>query len=86
MAEAAMHPAKHAEPHTLFDTLLVIDFGSQYTHLITRRLRELSIYSEMLPCTTRLADIKWKPKGIILSGKSPLCSNILPRPIYTYLH
>ncbi|WPH04543.1 gmp synthase [Acrodontium crateriforme] len=57
-----------AEPHKLFDTILVLDFGSQYTHLITRRLRELSIYSEMLPCTQKLADLDWKPKGIILSG------------------
>ncbi|KAK5115641.1 GMP synthase (glutamine-hydrolyzing) [Meristemomyces frigidus] len=57
-----------APPHTIFDTILVLDFGSQYTHLITRRLRELSIYSEMLPCTQRLSELKWKPKGVILSG------------------
>lgn len=57
-----------AEPHKLFDTILVLDFGSQYTHLITRRLRELNIYSEMLPCTQKLADLDWKPKGVILSG------------------
>ncbi|KAK8219272.1 GMP synthase (glutamine-hydrolyzing) [Zalaria obscura] len=56
------------EPHKLFDTILVLDFGSQYTHLITRRLRELNIYSEMLPCTQKLADLEWKPKGVILSG------------------
>ena len=55
-------------PHTIFDTILVLDFGSQYTHLITRRLRELNVYSEMLPCTQRLADLPWKPKGVILSG------------------
>ncbi|OWP06440.1 hypothetical protein B2J93_9213 [Marssonina coronariae] len=55
-------------PHKLFDTILVLDFGSQYTHLITRRLRELNIYSEMLPCTQKLSEISWKPKGIILSG------------------
>ena len=55
-------------PHTLFDTILVLDFGSQYTHLITRRLRELNVYSEMLPCTQKLADLAWKPKGVILSG------------------
>ncbi|KAF2403230.1 GMP synthase [Trichodelitschia bisporula] len=56
------------EPHELFDTILVLDFGSQYSHLITRRLRELNVYSEMLPCTQKLADLSWKPKGIILSG------------------
>lgn len=49
-------------------TLLVLDNGSQYSHLITRRLRELDVYSEMLPCTTKLADLPFKPKGIILSG------------------
>ncbi|KAL2005184.1 hypothetical protein VTN00DRAFT_3034 [Thermoascus crustaceus] len=51
-----------------WDTILTLDFGSQYTHLITRRLRELNVFSEMLPCTQKLADLKWKPKGIILSG------------------
>lgn len=55
-------------PHTLFDTILVLDFGSQYTHLITRRLRELNIYSEMLPCTQKLSELAWRPKGVILSG------------------
>lgn len=55
-------------PHQTFDTILVLDFGSQYTHLITRRLRELNVYSEMLPCTQKLAELPWKPKGVILSG------------------
>ncbi|PSK38095.1 GMP synthase [Elsinoe australis] len=55
-------------PHTLYDTILVLDFGSQYTHLITRRLRELNIYSEMLPCTQKIADLDFKPVGVILSG------------------
>lgn len=53
----------------LFDTVLILDFGSQYTHLITRRLRDLHIFSEMLPCTASLDEIKsHHPKGIILSG------------------
>lgn len=56
------------EPHATFDTILVLDFGSQYSHLITRRLRELNVYSEMLPCTQKIAELKWKPKGVILSG------------------
>ncbi len=50
-------------------TILVLDFGSQYTQLIARRLRELSIYSEILPPTTPAAEIQRRqPAGIILSG------------------
>ncbi|KAK9465870.1 hypothetical protein V1512DRAFT_264911 [Lipomyces arxii] len=52
----------------IFDTILVLDFGSQYSHLITRRLRELNVYAEMLPCTQKIKDLAWKPKGVILSG------------------
>ncbi|OAA57540.1 GMP synthase [Niveomyces insectorum RCEF 264] len=55
-------------PHNSFDTILVLDFGSQTSHLILRRLRALNVYAEMLPCTTKLADLTWKPKGIVLSG------------------
>ena len=43
-------------------------YRSQYSHLITRRLRELNVFAEMLPCTQRLADLPYKPKGVILSG------------------
>ncbi|ETN45223.1 GMP synthase [glutamine-hydrolyzing] [Cyphellophora europaea CBS 101466] len=56
------------EPHKSFDTILVLDFGSQYSHLITRRLREINVYSEMLPCTQKIAELPWKPTGVILSG------------------
>ena len=56
------------EPHKIFDTILVLDFGSQYSHLITRRLRELNVYSEMLPCTQKLSELSFQPKGVILSG------------------
>ena len=52
----------------VFDTILVLDFGSQYSHLITRRLREFNIYAEMLPCTQKIAELGWTPKGVILSG------------------
>jgi GMP synthase (glutamine-hydrolysing) len=55
-------------PHKTFDTILTLDFGSQYTHLITRRLRELNVYSELFPCTQKIAELPFTPKGIILSG------------------
>ncbi|GAA5834021.1 hypothetical protein JCM5353_008612 [Sporobolomyces roseus] len=51
-----------------FDSILILDFGSQYSHLIVRRCREFNVYCEMLPCTQKLSELKWKPKGIILSG------------------
>ena len=50
-------------------TLLVLDFGSQYTQLIARRLRELSVYSEIWPPDTASEKLRGrKPAGIILSG------------------
>ena len=51
------------------DTILVLDFGSQYTQLIARRVRELDVYSEILPWDIDEEKIiKLNPKGVILSG------------------
>ncbi len=51
------------------DKILILDFGSQYTQLIARRIRELGVYSEIKPYSISLKSIKEEaPKGIILSG------------------
>ena len=52
-----------------FDEIIVLDFGSQYNQLITRRLRDFGIYSELLPHDISMDRIRQiNPKGIIFSG------------------
>ena len=51
------------------ETILILDFGSQYTQLIARRLREMQVYSEILPPGTRADSLAGRrPRGIVLSG------------------
>src|SRR5512142_234372 len=51
------------------DKILVLDFGSQYTQLIARRVREGKVYSEIFPFNASIEKIRaFRPKGIILSG------------------
>jgi len=51
------------------DRILVLDFGSQYTQLIARRIREHHVYCEIHPPTVGLAEVgAWNPAGIVLSG------------------
>ena len=51
------------------DEILIIDFGSQYTQLIARRIREANVFSEIFPHTLSIEEIKKRnPAGIILSG------------------
>ena len=54
---------------TAHSRILIIDYGSQFTQLIARRVREARVYSEIHPPTRSLEWIReWKPTGIILSG------------------
>lgn len=51
------------------DKILILDFGGQYTHLISRRIRDLGVYTEILPCNISFSKINlFDFKGIILSG------------------
>ena len=64
-----MNVKPHIEPQTDFDRILILDFGSQYTQLIARRVRECQIYSEIHPYTMTVERVRsFSPKGIILSG------------------
>ncbi|HUZ94905.1 MAG TPA: glutamine-hydrolyzing GMP synthase [Edaphobacter sp.] len=50
-------------------TIVILDFGSQYTQLIARRIREFNVFSVVLPCTASLEKVRaLNPKGVILSG------------------
>ena len=58
-------------PHWSVDTqtVVILDFGSQYTQLIARRIREQNVFSVVLPCTAPLNEIQaHNPIGLILSG------------------
>src|ERR1700756_940373 len=60
--EVERTPPKHSK-------ILILDFGSQYTQVIARRIRELQVYSEVVPFNLSAVEIKrLHPNGIILSG------------------
>jgi GMP synthase (glutamine-hydrolysing) len=52
-----------------YDTVLVVDFGAQYSQLIARRVRQEHVYSEIVPASTTAAEMLARsPRGVILSG------------------
>ena len=70
------------------ERVLILDFGSQFTQLIARRLRESGVYCEIWPCTVEPARIEaWAPRAVILSGgpasvheaESPLAPDVVFR-------
>ncbi len=64
-AGTALRPSLMTE----HERILILDFGSQVTQLIARRVREAGVYSEIRPFTVSMAEIKkFSPRGIILSG------------------
>ena len=64
------HPAESLHPDSILpDSILIVDFGSQVTQLIARRVREAGVYSEIAPFQSAEAAFeRMRPKGIILSG------------------
>ena len=64
------------------ETIIILDFGSQYTQLIARRVREAGVYCEILPFNVELAKLQSRePRGLILSGgPSSVYDDNAPRP------
>ena len=65
------------------DKIIVLDFGSQYSHLICRRIREFSVYSELVPYNISPEELKKiNPKGIVFSGgPASVYNEDSPKPV-----
>jgi len=64
------------------DKIVVLDFGSQYSNLICRRIRDVNVYCELLPYNTSIKELKQlRPKGIVFSGgPASVYFNESPKP------
>src|SRR5919198_4227548 len=66
---AATSVATAAEPPVATEEVVVLDYGGQYSQLIARRVRELGVFSELLPHHVGVEEVRRRaPKGLILSG------------------
>src|SRR5688572_13248484 len=62
-------PARPPAAPSMSSRILILDYGSQFTQLIARRVREARVYSEIHPPTRTVEWVRaWRPTGIILSG------------------
>ena len=69
MAPQSKSRPSPSSPTLLNQPIVILDFGSQFTQLIARRIREQNVFSVVLPCTAKLDEIKgYAPAGIVLSG------------------
>jgi GMP synthase (glutamine-hydrolysing) len=64
-----VEPQSRLKQSLLNESIVILDFGSQFTQLIARRIREQNVFSVVLPCTASLDEVKnCVPVGIVLSG------------------
>ena len=69
MATKSPHNSTSSAPTSVGQSIVILDFGAQYTQLIARRIREQNVFSVVLPCTAKLDEVKsYAPAGIVLSG------------------